>query len=63
MRGQPVHGHGVARLVDGRGLQVPTGLDVALLGRTGYDLHQSLVDVLHVQHRAILPGGQNGSLV
>ena len=63
MGGQVVHGNGVACLVDCRFLQILPGLDAALFGGTGGDLHQRLVQVLHGQHRAVVPGGENGSLV
>ena len=63
MGGQVVHGNGVACLMDGRFLQILPGLDTALFRGTGGDLHQRLVQILHVQHRAILPGSQDGSLV
>ena len=63
MSGQVVHGNRMARFVNGRLLQILPGLDPALLGRSCGDLHQRFVQILHRQHRAILPGCQDGRLI
>ena len=63
MGGQAVHGHRVPGLVNGSGPEIPAGLDMAVLGRTGNDLHEGFVDVLHVDDRPIIPGGHNGRFI
>ena len=63
MRRQTIHGHRVPGLVNGSGPKIPAGLDMAVLGRTGNDFHQGLVDVLHVNDRPVIPGGHNGRFI
>ena len=58
-----VHGNGMAGFVNGRGLQVPTRLDMAVLGRTRHDFHEGLIDILHRNHGTVVPGRHNGRLV
>ena len=63
MGGQAIHGHGVACLMNGGFPKILPGLHPALLRRASGDFHQSLVQILHGQHRAVFPGGQDRRLV
>ena len=62
-RGQTVHGHGVARLVDGGEPPLLLADDAAALFRTGDDLHHGLFQIGHDDDLPVFPGSQQRRLV